>query len=519
MDRRRKVVITAVFILAFTGMGSLLLATRQGIGISPDSVVYIGAARNLADGAGLTVPFGGAPGAANPMVSRAPFYAILIAGSGLAGIDPLAGARWINAFLFGANILLAGFLSFYLTRGAVWTAVFAAFLLMTSLTMLTIHAYAWSEAVFILLGFGGLFLLSRYLADGRFLWLLLAAVCIGLANFTRYAGLPFIAVSGLGILLFAKRPWLRRLAHTAVFGILAALPLGLWFYRNTRVAGSAASRDLVFHPIGRRHIIQAVDTLAGWLLIPPVFPGVIKIGAIALLAGLVLLIAWLARKQKQNNNVKDGPWYLSRLLALFILVYPAFLAVSISFLDANTPLDERILAPVFVAGIWLVVYNVQILLNASHGRRLIAIGVTAVALLFGVLYLLNAASWVRVSQGQGLGFSNRVWQDTEIEQAINQLPADAVIYSNAPGIVYILTERPSTPLPKNTLAVTQQINSKYDQELAEVKIRLVDDNNYVVYFGGVGQAISHREQAFVEQLSLQALTSVKEGTIYVYAPD
>lgn len=519
MDRNRKVVITAVFLLAFIGMASLLLVTRQGIGISPDSIVYIGAARNLADGAGLTVPFGGEPGVVNPMVSRAPFYAILIAGSGLAGVDPLAGARWINAFLFGANILLVGFLGFYLSRGAVWTAVFTAFLMMNSLVMLTIHAYAWSEAVFILLGFSGLFLLSRHLADGRFRWLLFAAVCIGLANFTRYAGLPFIAVGGLGILLFDKRPWLRRLVNAAIFGILAVLPLVLWFWRNARVSGSAASRELVFHPIGRDQIIQAVDTLAGWLLIPPVFPSLIKIGAIVLLAGLVLFIAWLAHKQKHSNDPKDGPWYLAQLLALFILVYPAFLAVSISFLDANTPLDDRILSPVFVAGILLVVYYAQVLLNVSHGRRQITIGVTAVALLFGAFYLLNAASWIHASQGQGLGFSNRVWQDTEIEPAINQLPVDAVIYSNAPGIVYILTERPSTPLPKDTLAVTRQVNSEYDQELAEVKIRLVGGNNYVIYFDAAGQAVSDREREFVEQLSLQALTSAKEGTIYVYASD
>ena len=519
MDRKRKVVITAVFILAFIGMGSLLLATRQGIGISPDSIVYIGAARNLADGAGLTVPFGGEPGVVNPMVSRAPFYAILIAGSGLAGIDPLAGARWINAFLFGANILLVGFLSFYLTRGAIWTAVLAAFLLMTSLAMLTIHAYAWSEAVFILLGFSGLFLLSRYLADGRFRWLFFAAVCIGLANFTRYAGLPFIAVGGLGILFFAKRPWLRRLVNTAVFGILAVLPLVLWFYRNTRAAGSAASRDLVFHPIGRSQIVQAVDTLAGWLLIPPVFPSLIKIGAIALLAGLVLFIAWLAHKQEHSNDLKDGPWYLARLLTLFILVYPAFLVLSISFLDANTPLDDRILAPVFVAGLLLVVYTIQILLNASHGRRQIVVGVTAVTLLFGAFYLLNAVSWVRVSQGQGIGFSSQIWQNTEIEQAINQLPDDALIFSNAPDIVYILTERPSAPLPKNTLVVTQQVNGEYAQELAEVKIHLVDGNNYVIYFDVAAKAVSDREQEFVDQLSLQALTSTKEGTIYVYAPN
>lgn len=40
------------FALAFIGIGSVLLATSVGIGVSTDSIVYIDSARHLADGQG-----------------------------------------------------------------------------------------------------------------------------------------------------------------------------------------------------------------------------------------------------------------------------------------------------------------------------------------------------------------------------------------------------------------------------------------------------------------------------------
>ena len=40
-------------LLAMVGVGTMLAATRFGIGVTPDSTVYLEAARNLSNGDGL----------------------------------------------------------------------------------------------------------------------------------------------------------------------------------------------------------------------------------------------------------------------------------------------------------------------------------------------------------------------------------------------------------------------------------------------------------------------------------
>ena len=82
---------------ALLGMAGLLLATRLGIGLSTDSAVYIGAARNLESGRGLTVPFGREIGA--PLTIAPPLFSAMLAMIGFFGLDPLTGARWLNIFL------------------------------------------------------------------------------------------------------------------------------------------------------------------------------------------------------------------------------------------------------------------------------------------------------------------------------------------------------------------------------------------------------------------------------------
>jgi len=78
-------------ILSVVGGASVLTATRWGIGASPDSVVYVGVARNLLEGRGLTVPFGGAGEAL--LTQFPPLYPATLAGLGLLGVDPLVAAR------------------------------------------------------------------------------------------------------------------------------------------------------------------------------------------------------------------------------------------------------------------------------------------------------------------------------------------------------------------------------------------------------------------------------------------
>jgi hypothetical protein len=517
MVRKQLVGISAVFLLSLLSILFLLLATHHGVGLSPDSLVYVAVARNVADGRGVTTPFGTIVGADTPMTHRAPFYALLLAGGDWMSLDALEWARWLQTLIFGGNIFLVGWLALTLCQGSWWTAVFAAFFMLTSLTMLTVHAYAWSEGIFILLGFVGLVWVARFISNGRYLWLFGAAISLGLANFTRYAGLPFTAVATLAILLWGGtaengRSFLHRLLDAVLLGLVSILPLVAWFYRNAQVGSTATSRQFAFHPVETGHFFQALNTVSFWLLVPATLPTIVKLGVLFVAGGLLLFAAIRHERHQPRPTT-----LLPRILGLFVVVYGGFLLVSVSFFDANTPFDERILSPVFVAGILLVTYYASAFVAENRLPRW-AKGVgTAVLLLFALAYLFNAIRWMNTAQTQGLGFSGVNWQNTNLAPAIAQLPDNALIFSNAPDVVYILTGRSAHPLPKPITVTTGQENEMYADEMHQVEKFLFNANGYIIIFNSLGAA-AQIEQELLTTWPLTVKIQTNQGTIYAYIP-
>ena len=93
--------------IALAGVLAVLAATSTyGIGVSAESETYIDAARNFADGRGLSVP--AADGSLTPLTQHAPLYALLLGIGARLGVDPVEGARWLAAFAFGCVALLGG---------------------------------------------------------------------------------------------------------------------------------------------------------------------------------------------------------------------------------------------------------------------------------------------------------------------------------------------------------------------------------------------------------------------------
>ena len=76
--RNRTLASIAVILIAVAGIVVALLAMRHGVGLSPDSVTYIGAARNLADGRGFTLASGGEAADA-PITWYPPMYSATLA--------------------------------------------------------------------------------------------------------------------------------------------------------------------------------------------------------------------------------------------------------------------------------------------------------------------------------------------------------------------------------------------------------------------------------------------------------
>lgn len=506
--QRRSFIILLIFI-AFIGIIALLFATRWGIGTTPDSVGYVTAARNLLQGRSMS----GIAGA--PVVQWPPFYPLSLSLVGLFGIDPLSGAHIVQALLYGANVLLAGYL---LRRysGLFWFAAVGTLLLAASSVMLRIHAHAWSEPLFILLGLLGMVLVAHYIDEGRPLHLVGAALLVGLAALTRYVGVTLIGTAVLGLLFFRRSPLRKNLIGALVFGILTVAPLVLWMGRALFATGSAAGREIAFHPIGRDHFWHAMYTFSSWLHIADLTPGIVWVGVwFALIAGAVAIL-WL-RRRKQRRTLGDSVPIptLIKLLALFIVNYGIFLTLSISFLDANTPLDDRILAPVFVSGLLLVMFlaGEAITLAGNNYKTTASLLVGVPLALLAAAHLAHGASWAAASHAQGLGYSSPQWQQSSLLAEVRSLPAETVIYSNAPEVIELLAERPATPLPRQMEAMTQSENADYHEEVAVIKETVEGEEGVIVFFDVLDRPVMTTEELH-RHLSLQALAHVEDGAIY-----
>jgi hypothetical protein len=493
-----------VCLAALGGLLALAHATRHGVGITPDSVVYLEAARNLADGRGLVTSDEGIE--LRPLTRFPPAYPAALALPTALGADSLDAARWLALALFGANVALVGLLIARSAPGSRWLPAIGAVLIACSPEMAMLHGAALSEPLFLLLGFSGLLLLSRHLEQPRDSVLLAAALATGLATLTRYVGLALVATGLLAILLAANPSARRRARDAAIFAAVGLLPIAAWALRNRLAGGSATGRSFAFHPIGPDAFALAASSAGEWLLAGRV--GALAAGLLA--AGLLACaLHWLA------TGAARAP--LPRILALFVPVYLLLLIASICFVDAATPLGGRILSPMLVALLALALGGVGARIRA---RRSFAIPAALLALVLAAGYARETTGWVRERAALGgAGFGSLAWRTSPTLRRVAELPAGARIYSNARDAVLILTGRTTFWLPAPVDAETRLPRPGYLPELERIRSGLRAEHTALVWFDGVfwrwylpsGPDLRSR-------LPIRLETRLPDGEIWSYDP-
>jgi hypothetical protein len=404
------------------------------------------------------------------------------------------------------------------TRQAGWIVPAGALLAMTSEPLMMVHLMAWSEPLFILLGFSGLLLLAVYVTRVRSWMLIASSVLIGLAFLTRYAGATFVFTGVLALIVTSRAPLRRRIADAVLFGALAALPMLLWMIRNVWVAGTATNREMVFHPISRSHLWWVVYTMSDWLMVPAVTPGILRLGLCLVVAAAAITgLREISAFRRQPAWAARTAGHLRFLLGLFIAVYGLFLVVSISLFDANTPLDNRILSPVYVAGLVLLLCGFLRVWNA--GPPVLRYGMAAVLATYAGVSGWHAASTVATGRNDGFGFSGSAWQRSELIGLLRQLPPDAVVFSNAPDAVYLHTGHEAVLLPRNFMAANQQVNVHFEAELTAMKDLLAARRGMLAYFTGVpARASLPDEKELQAALPLCVHAKASDGTMYSVRP-
>lgn len=482
-----------ILIVGLLGSMVIWVASRWGIGASPDSVVYIIGARSIADGHGFSLP--DSVLGYVPVTHHAPLYSALLALVDLLGLDVVQGARWVNAFLLAGIVFLFGWAVQSIARqndtSRISFPLFGAGILLTSASMLQIHLMAWTEPLFIFTLLLGFSFLTKWLDGAPEQYLFAAGICVAAACLTRYAGIALAATGAIAILLFHPKNQLsavesngkttdhpvklwRRIASAALFSGVALAPLLVWMGRNAILAGSATSREFEYHLITWQQLGQGLTTMSGWWFIPAGASSLVKLVPY-MVSGVAWLMIMVNGRNRERSHEQQSFWQkLNQLPAMikigliFIPLYIAFLFFSISFLDANTPLDDRILSPTYGILALLVFYLVQEYVKWFH----LSIGAKTALVSLGVLFLFangyQASALLRQSYLEGLGFMSREWRESIVLQQARRLPETTPVFSNAPEAVLLYTHLTANRLPRKYEPANRQANVNYPTEMNEL---------------------------------------------------
>ena len=477
-DGSRARLAALLLVVCVGGYVVALAATRQGTGLTPDSLMYLNGARQLAAGHGYSWPERRVDGQLvyNAISWWPPMVSAVLAVAARVGVNPVNAARHLNGLLLGVNAALVGLIVAHATRDvrqiapgettarfSPWPAVLAAALAATLYNLVVVHTYLWSEPLFIFFTLLSLWAAAADAERPRTWTLAGAAAAAGGAYLTRYAGLSVILAGGLALLLLGRQPRLwQRLSRACFFGGGAAVAVAGWMLRNRLIrepdapAGGVVGRgraagfdpnwhakfgeftDVLRHSVAPVRLVkEGGDPRLAWVLV--------------VAAGAAAALWWLGRR---HWRAQPWPWLddgadappsrrtaVLGAFSLFLLGYLLMLAAAFALVDPTVRFDERFLSPLLPAAI---VCGVVFCARAVHDLRsrrtlgrtarrataLLAWASLGLALvtLGGNLY----ATLDRVADARenGLAYASRQWRASEGLTFIRSLPRDAILYTN-----------------------------------------------------------------------------------------
>jgi Dolichyl-phosphate-mannose-protein mannosyltransferase len=502
----------AVAALSLFGACILFISTRWGIGLYPDSIVYIGAARSILEGNGFR--FLDDVGQFSPVIQYPPLYSYSVAAFALMGMDALEGARWISVLFFAANAVLMGNIAYRCTA-SYGAALIASFFAMTAFPPVYIHSQAVTEPMFIFLIFLAFSVLARYLEHPR-LWLLNAAsLIIGLSCLVRYVGVAFVFTGAMVVLCLSNTSWKQRLAHSALFSVLASFPFIAWVGRNLWFADNAVNRTFGFHPPAFSDMLHATDTIGYWFFPSEIVDTVPWISRYGLLLVLVFF-CWLVVKVGFPRS------RYFQMISVCAVGYLAFLLISWCVNDQPLYLDTRTLALPFLAVMILAVSIITEWFRAARPAtkswRWFALDC---ALIFiSLMQMINGAVWLRHSYLEGIGLAVERWRKSELLNLVKNNHTPDLIFSNAPDFIYTLTGKRAALIPRKVIpdkSLKNNVpNQQYVAEIASMKEQLENKRGVLIYFDDGDDRLWYlpSKSELEARLPLQVLKTASDGTVY-----
>ena len=492
----------ALGILGLIGVSIILLLTsRYGAGITPDSVAYISAARNLAEGHGFLTYNG------LHLIVQPPLYPIMLAViKKLLSIDPIVSAGYLNALLFGLIVYLSGL--FLLKHLKSFTLVFlGAVSVLISSALVKTSFMALSEPLFIFIVLLFLYFFETYQSKHDFVSLFLFSISAAMACLTRYTGVIFILTGIICILLWGKHSIKDKFWHSLVFMLITVLPIGIWIIRNYFLSGTLVGQRGSSSYTLLENLIFFFNTVLPWYL-PLNSTGIyffliFLIGATWVFFGLDLAKSSIIEAKKII-----GP------SLLFVLFYSGVIVIS-STTTAYDRISDRLLSPIYIPIIFILFFIsdkiFSRLTNSSHLR------LTTVLFIIGIILLIrypvkNTINNIEMYIEQSGGYICNSWRESEtIEYLIRHrlLGKNYTLYSNEPE-ANLNTKRS----PAKTFYNSPQ---HYDIYPNQKDSWLNGENVCLIWFDKTNRNFLFTIDELQKNINMTEVAHLKDGEIYTFS--
>jgi len=486
-------------IAAVAGFVIVLLFTRHnGIGISPDSIAYSSAARNLIAGNGFT------DYSDKALVIFPLFYPLFLSFiMFITRADIVVVAPFLNGFLFSAVIFLSGVM---IENFKYKTKLYKRLLLLLitiSPSLIEIYTMLWSETLFIFLCLIFLYTFRSYFHTHSLLSLGAAGLITAFAFDTRYAGITLLATGGLLIFFDKNLSWQNKFLHIIYYGSTGISLVFLNLIRNVWEVGLATGQRQQGITPFTKNVEYSGKVFTDWFSIDIENQLYLKI---IFLIILILFVAFFVR------NVRHWKAYYTfeNIIVTFFVVYVMFIVVS-STISRYEPINNRLLAPAFIP--FLLVSTCQIpKWRKSLSVRLLRWVVFAFSIGIGMLFaysfvMINKENLEYMLETGIPGYSEDTWQKSQLVTYLERHPeifdTDSVVYSNHSQAVYFLTGNRSGTLPERAY------KKDVEEFLSETSGILIwfnlDDNPDLLNLKEIGKS-----------MKLKRLKTFRDGAIYKF---
>jgi Dolichyl-phosphate-mannose-protein mannosyltransferase len=472
-----------------------IFSKHSGIGVSPDSVTYISAARHMLAGEGFK-SFDNLPVVDFPFAY--PFFLTII--SFLTRLDPLQFGPVLNGTIFGLLLYTSGAIMNGFSNPSGWYKRILLVCILMSPAIQEVYSLLWSETIFLMLILLFIICISNFLKKISWSWLLISAVVSACACLTRYAGV-FLVLAGISIIFFNRtNPLRRRILQCLVFGGLSVSLLLINIIHNLALTGLATGarqkNDLgifkVFENFG--------GVLCDWLLLDRTPVPEIVLTTIVLLIFIVTIVLTFNR-----DKTKYG---LEYVIAVTGVIYCIFMLVSSRF-TRYEQFTSRLLSPMFIPLLWSASWWIPgFISRRSYGLKSL-FGLTALfasALFLDIQLQADYEYYDGIKDAGVPGYREDPFTDSDIvryvEKTKTRFDPRFQIYSNAGDAVYFISGLPAHQLPIS--AFPKQVQRYYAAK-----------NNYLVWFRDLDNPDMPALDSILKNKNMLLLKQLPDGAVYI----